>query len=53
MYKHMKENDILELITSLETLAASLTKCSLIDDLVLPNGDKLPPVCFTELPVVR
>lgn len=53
MYKHMKENDICNLITSLENLAESIKKCSLIDDLVLPNGDILPPVSLTELPVVR
>lgn len=49
----MKENDILELVSSLENLAAHQKNCSLIDDLILQNGDKLPPVSLTELPVVR
>ena len=55
MHPHISENDMQDLINSLEKLAASNSQeqLSLVDNLILGNNEFLPPVALTELPIVR
>lgn len=54
MHQYIDENDLQDLITSLEKLAStSDEQHSLVDDLVVGSNDLLPPVALTHLPIVR
>jgi hypothetical protein len=54
MHPHIEENNMQDLINSLEKLAStSQQQFSLVDNLVLGNNDVLPPVALTQLPIVR
>ena len=54
MHPHISENEIQDLINSLEKLASnSPEQFNLVDNVVLSNNDILPPVSLTDLPIVR
>ena len=53
MHEHMPENALMELITSLENLVSRDKQRTLVENLVLGNGDMLPPVTWNDFPVVR